>query len=484
MTKELHIASPYSTDTFSTLLINTPAMNYDLVDRAEGSRELTPYGLGAVATMETVLTHETVGLLDAEFNGLGHETIIDEVNTAVPKNGVVGINVITPLYFDSVHIAKRIAETRPDITIVFGGPHATLDPHSLLEHVPNAVVIQGDGEGAIADIQAGKPYGDIAGAYFMVNGSVKQGQMGLPRATDVPNSPKIQRAFFANEPYSKNGKKTMTMLSSRGCRGGCAFCITPAQYEIMKQVAKKVRFRNMADVVAEAAELHTQFGADQIQFIDDDIFANVNRVKEFIEEWEKAGLTGNMDFLALLRPDLIPKFEEVGLIGPLVTAGLKKLSLGIETGHESGRLLVSGGTRVDSKYNPENVRKTLNILSKHAVEVKGFFMVGLPGETRAQIEETVSFMHSLKEEGLSRVAMFPVKVYPGTGLWQAALELGFTPEELGAYYAPSIAQSALSPQKMKDQTRDIYAPTTQLSEVPTEELQQICQDNMSIFNGN
>ncbi len=483
MSKEHHIASPYNTDAFSTLLINTPAMNYDLFDRQEGSRELTPYGLGAVATMETVLTHETVGLLDAEFNGLGHETIISEVVTAVPNKGVVGINVITPLYFDSIHIAKRIAETRPDIKIVFGGPHATLDPHSLLQHVPNAIVIQGDGEGAIAEIQAGKNFADIAGAYFMANGSVKKGQFGLPRATEVHNSPKIERAFFANEPYSKNGKQTMTMLSSRGCRGGCAFCITPAQYEIMKSVAKKVRFRKMADVVAEAVELHTHFGADQIQFIDDDIFANVSRVKEFVEQWEQAGLSGNMDFLALLRPDLIPKFEEEGLIKALAASGLRKLSLGIETGHDSGRLLVSGGKKIDNKYNPHNVVTTLRILSQYDIEVKGFFMVGMPGETRDQIEETIAFMHSLKSEGLSRVAMFPVKVYPGTGLWQAALELGFTPEELGAYYAPSIADRALNPQKVKDQTRDIYAPTTQLSEVPTEELQQICQENMSLFNG-
>ncbi|RLC35595.1 hypothetical protein DRH14_00440 [Candidatus Shapirobacteria bacterium] len=382
-------------------------------------------------------------------------------------------------------LARRIVERYGDTTIVFGGPHATLDPGSILEYVPSAVVVSGDGLGVIPKLVRRVPLEDIPGTYVYDNGEVvcPSGQR-VNAIHDVNTFPVIDRSIFANEPFEKHGRMAMTVVSSYGCGGRCAFCITPAQWEIMKTGGiKRVRFRDMRLVVEECKSLVEEHGVNHIQFIDDEMIPHPKRANLFLSLWEEAGLAGKVTFNCLIRPDTIARFGRLGILSKLKSAGLERISLGIETGYERGCLMVSNRNgKLDPKYNPDNILSGLNACREEGIATKGFLMLGLPGETVSETRQTVDFMHSLKKFGLGEVALFPVKVYPGTALWDMAIAHGHTEEDLGHYSAPRVRLLIVNGMNPVVASRDGYMNTAQLAEYSNKELSDICYSEMNAFS--
>lgn len=472
------------------IVLNVPSRDYFVSPKEGGERELTPYGAALVATYaQSELTrrqiYDGVGFLDAENLGLAIKDIGNIVGRANGGEGVLGMNVLTPNFVQTMVLAKQLKSMFPELKLVFGGPHATLDPDSILEHVPDGVVVVGDGEEPFVDIISGKELDQIDGLVIKREDKTIKTGRGMPSImVDLDAVPWLNRELLVNEPFLKGNKKTMTFISSRGCVGNCAFCITPAQYEILSRGgAKKVRFRNMDNVIAEVSECKKKYDIQLAQFIDDDMLPGVKRVNEFLQTWREYDLYGKLEFVCLLRPDQIAGYHEVGLLKELFNAGLKKISLGIETGHDRGRKIVSarsGG--IDKKYNPDLQKAAIKACAEVGIETKGFFMVGLPGETRREVETTIAYMHRLGAYGLKTVALFPVKVYPNTALWKTATDMGYSQNSLGHYDAPDIKAFIAGGATIVDASRDGYTQSTQLSEVPPQELNDMCQYHMALFN--
>ncbi len=465
------------------VFINSPSRNYNTDPRLPHERELTPYGLAIVASdVSARLGSERVGLLDAEFFGLAHERIVDLIGDATEGNGYVGINSLTPSFVPGIQLAKELSDKLPGIQIVFGGPHATLDPGSILQLMPDSIVVRGDGVKAMAAIVEQKPLEQIPGLVFLKDGKLtKTGPANV--VNDVGEFPRLNRSFLANEPYIKFGKPTCAVITTYGCRGNCAFCISPAQHEVMKDGgAKKVRFRDIGDVINESATL-IEGGIKHIQLLDDEVFPNTRRAKDFVNEWNKRKLGDKATFSCLLRPDIIVRLAESGLLKELKEAGLIRISMGIETGYDRGRRMISGSPdgRIDSKYEPKNVIRAIKENYRLGIETKGFFMVGLPGETEKETLETINFHRSLKDLGLTDAAFFPLKIYPGTKFWIQALQMGFTPEQLGDYNAPSVSQLIKNGGDPTVVSRDIYSNSVQISELSPHELQGVCQQEMKLY---
>lgn len=472
------------------LLINSPSRLYGSDCKHEGERSLTPYGLASVATYAAreLDTEGGLGLIDADYFGLSVDVLLDGIKDFIEEDGVVGINVLTPNFVPTMVLAKRISDALPKIRLVFGGPHATLDPESILKFVPNSAVVVGDGEMAFAELVKGTPASEIPGLAIVdpLKGGklVKTGPIGVNVVRELDKLPWLNRNYVANEPFEKAGRNTMTFVTARGCAGNCAFCITPAQWNVLKEGgAKKVRYRDLYDVVSEVCSLRDQRGINHAQFIDDEMLPSPARAQEFISLWNEKGLAGKMTFGCLLRSDRIRKFGEMGILRELKAAGLNRLSIGIETGYDRGRRLVSGrGGKIDPKYEQNNIMGALEACSQVGIRTKGFIMLGLPGESAEEMEETLAYMYSLKSYGLEEVAIFPVKVYPGTRLWDVAVGMGFSPEELGHYEAPNVSKLINEGLDPISASRDGYVQTAQISEFPPEELNRICQHHMAQFN--
>jgi len=295
----------------------------------------------------------------------------------------------------------------------------------------------------------------------------------------------LNRKILANEPFVKDGRLTMTMITSFGCAGSCAFCTTPAQLKVMKTGnVKAVRVRSMDNVIEECLNIVKQFDVRNIQFIDDDLMHSVGRAKDFLKSWSDC-LSRDITFSCLMRSDSIVQLGRYGILKRLHKSGLRKISLGVETGYDRGRRMVSNKNgHIDPKYDVGNVSKAIIMCAKLGIETKGFFMVGLPGETREETNKTICFMYGLKKLGLDKVALFPVKIYPNTAMWDIAVSLGYTTDELGHYNAPCVTDLIKSGINPIAASRDGYTNNVQLSEISNDDLAMICQREMDKFNNN
>ena len=205
---------------------------------------------------------------------------------------------------------------------------------------------------------------------------------------------------------------------------------------------------------------------------------------EFAESWERHGLVGKIDFHALMRPNKTAQMGQLGILKDLKRVGFKVTSAGIETGYDRARIMVSGRNgKLDPKYDPNNVRAAIRYCAEAGVNIKGFFMFGFPGETKEETQQTLDFMYSLRGDGLDRIAIYVVKPYPGTGLYDEALKLpGITPELLGHYASGDVKAQIESGVDPRLASRDIYFPTVQLAELPPEELQELAVYHMAQYN--
>jgi radical SAM superfamily enzyme YgiQ (UPF0313 family) len=94
--------------------------------------------------------------------------------------------------------------------------------------------------------------------------------------------------------------------------------------------------------------------------------------------------------------------------------GCFEADLGIESGNQQIQHSIKKGLRLDQ------VKSVIAALHAHDVASKGFFILGFPGETYAQLEDTINFAVELKSLGLNDVAFFPAMPFPGTQLAEAA----------------------------------------------------------------
>ena len=96
--------------------------------------------------------------------------------------------------------------------------------------------------------------------------------------------------------------------------------------------------------------------------------------------------------------------------------GLRLLLVGYESGNQDILNRVKKGIRLDIAREFTRNAKGLGI------KIHGTFIMGLPGETRETIEETIRFARDIDPDSLQVSLAAP---YPGTALYREALERGW-----------------------------------------------------------
>ncbi len=341
--------------------------------------------------------------LEKDFFGSVHQRI-------TPDLICIGISCITGPQIEQVIRISAFIRKWTNTPIVLGGPHATLLPHQTLEAAFIDYVVIGRGEA---------PFLNLVRALKM-NASIQ----GVSRVGYKANGRIVINRGFVPEinvrriPYSlvsRYGRPlTVPIVSSYGCRYHCSFCVEkvlhPKYYEIP--------IRDVLFMVEDALRLRPQF----INFIDDNFLLNRKRVMEIFSLCQQKSLgflwicTGRVDEVLRLNDDAL-RF--------LKGRGLSAIYFGIESG--SLKIL----KLIRKQITPEMVLKLNLRLRKEGIIPHYSFMAGFPTETREDIEKTIRFMYQLKQEN-PRAVIWKINTYtpyPGTGLFDLAVQNGFKPPE-------------------------------------------------------
>ncbi len=192
----------------------------------------------------------------------------------------------------------------------------------------------------------------------------------------------------------------ISMIVSRGCPYNCSFCA------VKSTMGRKWRIKSPKAVVREIEELRERYSIDGIWF-KDSIF-NLNRrwVLEFCEELRKRGL--RIGWQCNTRVDLIKE----SMIKEMKRSGLIQVDVGIESGS------VKSLKRLKKNISIPQIKEGIRILKKY-VRVSGFFMIGIPGETKEDIELTFNLAKELELDKYSWSKFVPL---PGSEIYTKLLK--------------------------------------------------------------
>jgi radical SAM superfamily enzyme YgiQ (UPF0313 family) len=295
-------------------------------------------------------------------------------------------------------VAKKTALLAKDISsdtvTILGGIHASVCPEQCAQDGIFDHIVIGEGERVLPEIITQN-----------VKDTIIQGKL-LDRLDDLPY---IDRKIFGNEEtpiYPKLFPEPFTtFIASRGCPYNCSFC-QPAERIVF---GRKMRTRSPENLVGEIEKCILESGTRSYLIHDDCLIWDVEWTENFVRILQKKNI--EMPFAIQARADLICKNFE--LIRKLAEAGLTMALIGFESGSQRILDFLRKGTSVEQ--NIEAAR----ICHENGIAIWANYMLGIPGETRNDMEQTVSMVRKINPTVYSPSYFTP---YPGSDLYKYCAE--------------------------------------------------------------
>ncbi len=373
-------------------------------------RKFPPLGLAYVAASLEKAGYQ-VQILD---NYLLKKPIDDVKGLVTQLNpDVVGITCSSATYHKVVETAVAIKEVRPNCKIVVGGWHPSYVPESMLQHPQIDYVVMGEGERAMVDLANYITKGERAIVLGAVDGvAYKRGGRILKNTpkfiANLDEIPFPARHLLPIEMYERkmeflNVEPVDIMSIIRGCPFNCAFC------ETRKMWGPTCRFFSPQRVVDEIKFMRDKYGSEGIYFINDNFTIRKKESIELCELMKKEHV--DIPWICDTRADMITQ----ELLVKMREAGCKTIWFGIESG--SPRIL----ERINKHITLEQTEKTLRLVRKEGIQIATSFILGVPGETIAEMEETLKFAKKLNPD----LCQFNIFIaYPDSSLYEELLQSG------------------------------------------------------------
>lgn len=384
--------------------------------------------LGAVSQQRG----DTVRVFDLDIEDQPVQDFIREF-----QPDVVGITANTPQVKQAWRTARAIKEVA-DVPVVLGGPHPSVTSEELdfesVERPYVDIVVRGEGEATwlevcqrIEDFKRDQEdfscramfasekglWDDVLGISYQASDGQLHRNPDRPPIADLDSLPWPAYNLFKMERYTNlqpatdhvDGARSFSILTSRGCPYRCTFCsqsIMPIKW----------RARTPENVIEEWRHLVRELGAEEIGVLDDSANIRKDRLYRLAELLIAEGLNHvPWIFVNGIRANLADK----PLMAKLKEAGLKRTAFGVETGNPE--ILKS----IDKNIDLDTIRQAFKNCKEVGLETIGFFIIGLPGETRETMQDTINFAIELDPLIANFSMMTP---YPGTRVYELVKRQG------------------------------------------------------------
>lgn len=200
------------------------------------------------------------------------------------------------------------------------------------------------------------------------------------------------------------------MITSRGCPFSCVFCTHHTVW------GKKWRGRSPENVVSEIQHLIKNFGIKQIDFLDDNMTLDRNRMEKICDLLISKKIRIEWFTPSGLRADTLDE----SLLRKMRKAGCKKIRVAPESGVQ--RIV---DKVIKKNLSLKSVEEAVKSCKKVGLKVGCFFVIGLIGETKKDIIETINFAYKLKQLGADSFIFSIASPIYGTELYNLAKKEGY-----------------------------------------------------------
>lgn len=332
------------------------------------------------------------------------------------KPSIIGISSYTRQRFSTLKLVNIIKSVFKEIIICLGGPHASFLDEAILKHNPNVnYIIRGEGEETFLDIIRsfydsdldnrrqkilGISYIDNYGEYIRMPDRKcikKLSKLPLPLQTkeELGSVMMSDSLKFHFKDSSDASFKMAPIITSRGCNGNCRFCCNQSFWGNNRCTSAEYAFKQF--------EYYYNQGISCFDVYDDNFTSNEQLVLRLCSML----IDGQMQvkWWCSSRVDTISEL----LLEKIKQSGCFMISYGVESGSQLILDNINKGVLL------KDIEFACALSKKVGLPYRITISIGHLGETEETIQETIRFINKIKPV---QVAIFILKVYPGTPLAQ------------------------------------------------------------------
>jgi anaerobic magnesium-protoporphyrin IX monomethyl ester cyclase len=360
--------------------------------------------------------------------GLKNEEIADRIRRWSPE--IVGIDIPFSGWSKAAfEVAAVVKSVDKDIIIVVDGLHPTARPEDCLSHPSIDFVVRGEPEYTMFELVGALEKGTtpelekIKGIGFIKNGK-NVITSPRPEIQDLDSLPFPARHLLPMEEYFAAVKENpirgvirkpwAIMITSRGCPHNCVFC---SEHIVM---GRRWRKRRPENVVDEIEQLVQNYSIKQIDFYDNNMTLNKKRAEKICDLMMERKLDIEWYVPTGVRADTLD--EE--LLTKMSASGCKGLRIAPESGVQ--RIV---NDVIKKNLDLKDVEKAVVLAKKAGIKIGVFFILGLIGETKEDMNETIRFAYKLRQLGADSFHFSIAMPLYGTELYEQAKQGGFLGED-------------------------------------------------------
>ncbi|MFC2061699.1 B12-binding domain-containing radical SAM protein [Elusimicrobiota bacterium] len=404
---------------------------------------IPPVGLGYIAG--AVSGSHQVKILDCLKDKIGLKKLDRIIKDYDP--GLVGVQVFNIDKKMTTKYLKAVKEINKDIITIVGGPYPSCEPEEVFNYFSQDLdyAFAGEAEkgfkkllGKIENKESNDSFHDVEGLIWkdddktVANNPVcieDLDEIGIPSWEHLkPETypPVPAGGFLKNYPVAP-------INISRGCPFRCSFC---AGWRI---TGDRVRYRSVDNVIEEIEVLYHKHGIREIHIIDD----NFTYSREYVMNFCKALIEKEFNISSACPNGIRLDTLDSELLELMKEAGFYIFNVGIESGTPETL------TYMKKNLTVEIMKEKIDLIKKAGLKICGYFILGYPGETTADLKRTLKFAMELP---LTRAMFMNFLPIPGTLIFESlknSAEIVEKDLDNKTFYNVSYKNPEISPLRLK-----------------------------------
>lgn len=319
-------------------------------------------------------------------------------NYILDKNPkIVGFYTISNSFMTALLTAQRIRKERPEIKIVFGGPHATLTAKECLTDFDCIdVICMGESEKTIMPLMDALmedlDFTNLKGIAFKKDGEI----IITEREALLQNEELAKYTPYDYEPFEITKDSAIDIEAGRGCPFSCTFCSTSPFW------GRKFRIKSVDELINEMKHFHDLYGVTTFALVHDMFTVNRKHLVEFCNRI----IDENLPFTWGCSSRIDALDEEV--VELMKKAHCFSIYCGIETGSEIMQ------KKVNKNLNLKHAISIIKKINEQDLEFTASFIYGYPEESVEEFQDTIRLIEEIFLTGARTVQLHKFMLLPHT----------------------------------------------------------------------
>lgn len=370
----------------------------------EGEWAVASIGPAFIAAYLRVHSHD-VSLIRVPLD-MNPDDLVGRFGHKTPD--ILGVSLTSRQWLRAKELIPALRK-KLDVVVVAGGLHPTFESDLVLEVPGFDYVCIGEGEHAMLEFVAAYERSELPEK--KIKNIRRQGDP-MPEL-QAPFEPFDKLPFMARDMLQEQ-PGIVHMETQRGCPFRCSYCAGRNLSDLYEgSYASYGRRRSVQNVLKELSQLRDIGPINYVVFLDDTFTIKHSWVNEFCDQYSD---NFHIPFSINARAETVNK----KLLFKLAKAGCMHIIYGVESGSERVRREV-----LKRKVSNQRLIEVFRWTQEAGMLATANYMLGIPGETKADVEQTLQLHDELQPDDFGYFVFYP---YPGTELYRICKEKGYLPD--------------------------------------------------------